>query len=45
VLGFWLSFEPNSLDGKDSEFVDDKARASTKKGASPVIGAVPAAKA
>jgi len=32
VLGFWLSFEPNSLDGKDSEFVDDKARASNEKG-------------
>jgi len=26
VLGFWLSFEPNALDGKDSEFLDDKAR-------------------
>jgi len=32
VLGFWLSFEPNGLDGKDSEFVDDKARASNEKG-------------
>ena len=27
VLGIWLAFEPNGLDGKDSEFVDDKARA------------------
>ncbi|MCP1512606.1 MULTISPECIES: methyl-accepting chemotaxis protein [Pseudomonas] len=32
VLGFWLSFEPNALDGKDSEFLDDKARASNEKG-------------
>lgn len=32
VLGFWLSFEPNGLDGKDSEFVDDKARVSNEKG-------------
>ena len=32
VLGIWLSFEPNGLDGKDSEFVDDKARASNEKG-------------
>jgi methyl-accepting chemotaxis protein len=32
VLGIWLSFEPNGLDGKDSEFVDDKARASNDKG-------------
>ncbi|MBV4481145.1 methyl-accepting chemotaxis protein [Pseudomonas khavaziana] len=32
VLGIWLSFEPNGLDGKDSEFVDDKARVSNEKG-------------
>ncbi|MCD7038204.1 methyl-accepting chemotaxis protein [Pseudomonas sp. MAFF 311095] len=32
VLGVWLSFEPNGLDGKDSDFVDDKARASNEKG-------------
>ncbi|MDF2792635.1 MAG: chemotaxis protein [Pseudomonas orientalis] len=32
VLGIWLSFEPNALDGKDSEFIDDKARASNEKG-------------
>ncbi|MCT9822700.1 methyl-accepting chemotaxis protein [Pseudomonas veronii] len=32
VLGIWMSFEPNALDGKDSEFVDDKARVSNDKG-------------
>ncbi|KTC55002.1 chemotaxis protein [Pseudomonas fluorescens ABAC62] len=32
VLGFWLAFEPNGLDGKDSEFVGDKARVSNEKG-------------
>jgi methyl-accepting chemotaxis protein len=32
VLGIWLSFEPNGLEGKDSEFIDDKARASNDKG-------------
>ncbi|MBV4452414.1 MULTISPECIES: methyl-accepting chemotaxis protein [Pseudomonas] len=32
VLGVWLSFEPNGLDGKDSEFIDDKARASNETG-------------
>jgi len=32
VLGFWLSFEPNGLDGKDSEFINDKARVSNEKG-------------
>ncbi len=32
VLGFWLTFEPNALDGKDSEFVDDKAHFSNDKG-------------
>ena len=32
ALGIWLSFEPNGLDGKDSEFIDDKARVSNEKG-------------
>ncbi len=32
VLGIWLSFEPNGLDGKDSDFLDDKARVSNAKG-------------
>ncbi|MBP1125936.1 methyl-accepting chemotaxis protein [Pseudomonas sp. PvP025] len=32
VLGMWLSFEPNGLDGKDSEFVGDKARVSNESG-------------
>ncbi|KRP64966.1 methyl-accepting chemotaxis protein [Pseudomonas orientalis] len=32
VLGIWLSFEPNALDSKDSQFIDDKARASNEKG-------------
>ncbi|NWC95403.1 methyl-accepting chemotaxis protein [Pseudomonas sp. IPO3778] len=32
VLGIWLSFEPNGLDGKDSEFVNDAARVSNEKG-------------
>ncbi|OWP67967.1 chemotaxis protein [Pseudomonas sp. K2I15] len=32
VLGIWLSFEPNALDGKDSEFVNDAARVSNEKG-------------
>ncbi|MDP2145792.1 MAG: methyl-accepting chemotaxis protein, partial [Pseudomonas sp.] len=32
VLGIWLSFEPNGLDGKDSEFIDDKLRASNESG-------------
>lgn len=32
VLGIWLSFEPNGLDGRDSEFIDDKARVSNEKG-------------
>ena len=32
VLGIWLSFEPNGLDGKDSEFIGDKARVSNEKG-------------
>jgi methyl-accepting chemotaxis protein len=32
VLGIWLAFEPNGLDGKDSEFVDDAARQSNETG-------------
>lgn len=32
VLGIWLSFEPNGLDGKDSDFVNDKTRVSNEKG-------------
>ena len=32
VRGIWLSFEPTALDGKDSEFIDDKARVSNEKG-------------
>jgi methyl-accepting chemotaxis protein len=32
VLGIWLAFEPNGLDGKDSEFVDDAARQSNEAG-------------
>jgi methyl-accepting chemotaxis protein len=32
VLGIWLAFEPNGLDGKDSEFVDDAARQSNEIG-------------
>ena len=32
VLGIWLSFEPDGLDGKDSEFINDKARVSNEKG-------------
>jgi len=32
VLGIWLAFEPNGLDGKDSEFANDKTRASNEKG-------------
>lgn len=45
VLGIWLSFEPNGLDGKDSEFVDDKLACPTRKAVSPATGAAPAAKA
>jgi len=33
-----MSFEPNALDGKDSEFIDDKARVSNDKGRSPATG-------
>jgi methyl-accepting chemotaxis protein len=32
VLGIWLAFEPNGLDGKDSEFVGDAARQSNEIG-------------
>jgi methyl-accepting chemotaxis protein len=32
ILGFWLVYEPNALDGKDSEFVNDAARASNESG-------------
>ena len=32
VLGIWLAFEPNGLDGKDSEFVGDAARQSNEAG-------------
>ena len=32
VLGIWLAFEPNGLDGKDSDFVNDAARQSNEAG-------------
>ncbi|KJZ35218.1 methyl-accepting chemotaxis protein [Pseudomonas sp. B21-040] len=32
VLGIWLAFEPNGLDGKDSEFVNDAVRQSNEAG-------------
>jgi methyl-accepting chemotaxis protein len=32
VLGIWLVFEPNGLDGKDSEFANDAARQSNEAG-------------
>nr|WP_180203178.1 methyl-accepting chemotaxis protein [Pseudomonas sp. SbOxS1]NYU02821.1 methyl-accepting chemotaxis protein [Pseudomonas sp. SbOxS1] len=32
VLGIWLAFEPNGLDGRDSEFVSDAARQSNEIG-------------
>nr|WP_223531008.1 methyl-accepting chemotaxis protein [Pseudomonas sp. GL-R-19] len=32
VLGIWLAFEPNGLDGKDSEFVNDASRQSNEIG-------------
>lgn len=32
VLGIWLAFEPNGLDGKDSEFVNDAVRQSNEVG-------------
>ena len=32
VLGIWLAFEPNGLDGKDNEFANDAARQSNEAG-------------
>ncbi|AZD10037.1 Methyl-accepting chemotaxis sensor/transducer protein [Pseudomonas chlororaphis] len=32
VLGIWLAYEPNALDGKDSEFANDAVRASNEAG-------------
>ena len=32
VLGIWLAFEPDGLDGKDSEFANDAARQSNETG-------------
>ncbi|MGF0240652.1 methyl-accepting chemotaxis protein [Rhodococcus sp. IEGM1300] len=32
VLGVWLAFEPNGLDGKDNEFTNDAARQSNEAG-------------
>ncbi|WP_259699190.1 methyl-accepting chemotaxis protein, partial [Pseudomonas chlororaphis] len=32
VLGIWLAYEPNALDGKDSEFANDAAHASNEAG-------------
>ncbi|MBV7564559.1 methyl-accepting chemotaxis protein [Pseudomonas sp. LR_1] len=32
VLGVWLVFEPNALDGRDSEFVNDEAHGSNETG-------------
>ncbi|AZE50630.1 Methyl-accepting chemotaxis sensor/transducer protein [Pseudomonas chlororaphis] len=32
VLGIWLAYEPNALDGKDSEFANDAGRASNEAG-------------
>ena len=32
VLGIWLAFEPNGVDGKDSEFANDAARQSNEAG-------------
>ena len=32
VLGIWLAFEPDGLDGKDSEFANDAARQSNEAG-------------
>ena len=32
VLGVWLVFEPNALDGRDADFVDDGARGSNETG-------------
>lgn len=32
VVGIWLAYEPNSLDGRDREFVGDEQRASNEAG-------------
>jgi len=32
VLGIWLAYEPNALDGKDREFANDASRASNEQG-------------
>ncbi len=32
ILGLWLVFEPNALEGQDSAFVNDAPRASNEKG-------------
>jgi methyl-accepting chemotaxis protein len=32
VLGIWLTYEPNGLDGKDSDFSNDAARGSNEAG-------------
>ncbi|APC17908.1 chemotaxis protein [Pseudomonas frederiksbergensis] len=32
VLGIWLAYEPNTLDGKDSEFANDAVRVSNEVG-------------
>jgi len=32
VLGIWLAYEPNALDGKDSEFANDAGHASNEAG-------------
>ncbi|WP_416638226.1 cache domain-containing protein [Pseudomonas sp. OHS18] len=32
VLGVWMVFEPNALDGRDAEFVDDLAHGSNETG-------------
>ena len=32
LLGLWLLYEPNALEGKDSEFLNDAARGSNEKG-------------
>lgn len=32
ILGLWVIYEPNALEGKDSEFINDAVRASNEKG-------------
>ncbi|MBC3475669.1 methyl-accepting chemotaxis protein [Pseudomonas taiwanensis] len=32
VVGIWLVYEPNALDGKDRDFIDDAQRASNESG-------------